>query len=138
MIDPKLEYAMLRRVLDDLVPEAREHAEAGTCPSLPLCPGPYVKERLEQIPGHMVGLVLVALAEIGQEREAMRIQVGLTKDALTAMDLAGERADAAEAERERALDRIDDLERKLATVEAELTNWEDAADVIGPVGYPVD
>lgn len=138
-MDPQRAYDQLSPVLESLVDYRRRHAASG-CPSLPLCLGVTGKAVLAAVnanqPEDVMGLLLVALAVIGDERERLRIQQGFTNDVVTAMELAGERADAAEAERERLLDRLEDTERRLAAVEADLTMWGDAADVIGPVGLP--
>lgn len=138
-MNPQRAHDELLPLLENLVRHRVEHGTSG-CSSLPLCPGDTAKAALAILqaeqPGDVMGLLLVALAVIGDEREKLRIQNGLTNDVVTAMELAGERADAAEAERERLLDRLEDTERRLAAVEADLTMWEDAADAIGPVGLP--
>lgn len=136
-MNTEADYLYLQGLLEVILSEKQAHIAEG-CTSQPLCPGVDGGAHLKAavaVTGSSA-LILAGLTMVAASREEVAIERALRRDVAVALELAGERADAAQAERDRVLARNEDLQRRLATVEAELTAWEEAADVIGPTGLP--
>lgn len=138
-----------RESADELAEMVRSHDEhmrrVPDCTGAPLCIGPAMVTRLATAQltdrGYASKLVLVAVgemsrmqAEIRQLSGSLEAQRGLTNDVARAHESAMERAAHAEDEQQILLGRIDDLEAQIGTMLAELTSWEEAADVLAPTG----
>jgi hypothetical protein len=106
--DPVKEYKARAATLAEMVQAQRAHIEA-----MPDCGGAPLCVGAEE---------LIALGAIIKLHPSYPVSLAL----------------AAVGELRLAQDKVLDLEARLAAAEAELTTWQDAAEVLGPVGVPVE
>jgi hypothetical protein len=100
------EVEAVRAIIDELVDLRQAHSLAG-CAYPPLCFGPQ------------------ALALLGNcDQGLAEILAGMVFE-----------IDKLRTERVALVDRAEDLDNRLAAAQAELTAWEDSADVLGPVRF---
>jgi hypothetical protein len=96
----------VRATIDELVGLRQAHRLAG-CAYPPLCFGPQALALLGNCDQRFADLLMGMVFEIDKLR----------------------------TERVALVDRAEDLDNRLAAAQAELTAWEDSADVLGPVRF---
>lgn len=145
-MEPMQEYERSKTLVESLIAMRAMHVHEG-CSQAPLCLGPAGGAALighvGEVSAVTVSLLLTSLAMLSDTRDhaddvsrRLLIQRGLTNDAIRAHESAMDRADEAERQIGCLTADVDELRRKLASAEAELTLWEDSADVVGPVALP--
>lgn len=119
-----------------MVTERREHTASGGCPN-PACLGQAGMEAFRNAAGldpiwpHNIALVAITLladasGRLDELERLLEAQRGLTADAAAqAMNLDADLVDAH--------GQIAGLEQRVSGLLAEVTAWEESADVIGPV-----
>lgn len=141
------EYAELAGVLSRMIESRREHRrrEPG-CPSEPVCIGAeavrYVDAGMaadRQFVGKMLSVAVGQLSDAEDHVAELCRDLTETRGMLadTARQLEAS-AEAAEQERREHLAQINSLTAVVGELQGKLTAWEDAADVIGPVGLPTE
>lgn len=142
MEDPRATYDLSVSELATLMREQIRHQEeVPDCDAKPICIGPAgiiaLSTRLYGDPAVALDLIMTAVGELNRltrERDDAVRRVEAQRDVATDMMARHEKTlTTASCENQRLVGKVDALENELAVVQAELTAWEESADVVGPV-----